>query len=134
MMKNPSTRLFKKVVAVFPIGALLLAFLLLNSVTARAQNYVSPAAAEVILKPEINNLYANLTSLTPGTLAYNQQYATMNYYTTIVSELNQGKTVAVAIETARPGTCYPTPTTDCTPLDNAQALTIVESTKVLLSN
>jgi hypothetical protein len=64
---------------------------------APAGNFVSPQLAITILTNELNDLKAELNSLTEGTAAYRAVLAKYNYFDAILKNVIEGKTVAESI-------------------------------------
>lgn len=109
-------------------------FFLMSTENASAQNYVDGPTAVQKLKAESNLIYGQLLLETPGSVTYNTIASRIHYYGVIGTLIDAGKSVAVAIEEAIPGLCYPSLNADCTQLDKPKAMPIVEDTRVLLSN
>jgi len=61
------------------------------------ENFVVPAEAQVLLTTHINGLKDLLLTLTPGTQAYVDTDLSVNYYITILSEVNAGKVIPQSI-------------------------------------
>lgn len=114
---------------------LFLLFFLLSAENASAQSYVDGPTAVTRLKNESTTLYNLLLVEIPGTPTYNQLAARIHYYNTIVAEITgANKSVAVAIEDAVTGLCYPSDSADCNPLDKTLAIPVVNDTKAKLRN
>lgn len=115
-------------------GFALLAFVLLGSVQASAQNYVPADQADVILKNEVNSIYAQLLNESPGTSQYNLLFSKMNYMNAIRNDLAQNANVATAVVNSVPAICYPSAVADCNAPTKQTQQSIILETQILLSN